>query len=187
MSAPNELEALKARVKELEGAPSPSAGWSGLFSLVGSVVAIVPRWLVVAAGVVFVAWLGLEIYINAQSLLADLQIKRSNVPWNGQLTAEDQARSEAMRSQRDAQKWKGYSPAERLAKIASDAKSAARISIEVAQAQCADLNRDDAARREECSNRGSLKALSKADMEIQGADLSGEPTRKTDTEKGGRD
>lgn len=69
----SELEALKARVKELEAAPGPGAGWGGLISLIGSVVAIVPRWLVVAAGVVFVAWLGFELYLNAWQKLAQTE------------------------------------------------------------------------------------------------------------------
>ncbi len=73
MTDTNELEALKARLKKLEAAQSqaaPAAGWGGLFSLIGSVVALVPRWLVVAAGVVFVAWLGFDLYMNAQQKIA---------------------------------------------------------------------------------------------------------------------
>jgi hypothetical protein len=75
MNDTSELEALKARLKELETAqaPAPAAGWGGLFSLVGSVVALVPRWLVVAAGVVFVAWLGFDLYANVQMKMAEVE------------------------------------------------------------------------------------------------------------------
>jgi hypothetical protein len=48
-----------------------STGWAGLFSLIGSVVNLVPKWLIPAAGLVFVAWLGFDLYINAQMKLIE--------------------------------------------------------------------------------------------------------------------
>jgi hypothetical protein len=75
MTDTSELEALKARVKELEASPVPVSGWGGLFSLVGSVVGLVPRWLVVAAGVVFVAWLGLDLYMKIGITTAEKEMK----------------------------------------------------------------------------------------------------------------
>jgi hypothetical protein len=54
--------------------PAPQGGLGGLLSFVLSIVqavtGLVPRWLVVAAGVVFLAWVGLDIYLNARERLA---------------------------------------------------------------------------------------------------------------------
>ncbi len=73
MTDANELDALKARLNELEAAQSqaaPAGGFMGAVSLIGHVVSLVPRWLLVAAGVVFVAWLGLDLYLNARVKMA---------------------------------------------------------------------------------------------------------------------
>ena len=61
--------------KQLEAAQAPAsiAGWGGLFSLVGSVVALVPRWLVVAAGVIFIGWLGFDLYVNVRVKMAEVE------------------------------------------------------------------------------------------------------------------
>ena len=71
-----EIERLKARVRELEAAqaqPAPAAGFMGALSLVGHVVGLVPRPLLVAAGLVFVAWLGFEVYLNARKKMAETE------------------------------------------------------------------------------------------------------------------
>jgi hypothetical protein len=56
--------------------PVPVSGLAAVLAIVQAVVAVVPRWLVVAAGVVFVAWLGFDLYLNAQMKLLDLEAKR---------------------------------------------------------------------------------------------------------------
>jgi hypothetical protein len=73
MSNPSELELQNAELRQqLEAAKTAqTSGWAGLFSLVGSVINLVPRWLVVAAGIVFIGWLGTEVYFNAQILIAN--------------------------------------------------------------------------------------------------------------------
>lgn len=59
--------ALAARVKELEAAQASSVGGrGGAFSFVGSVFKIVPRWLVIAAALVFIAWVGADLYLKIQ-------------------------------------------------------------------------------------------------------------------------
>ena len=81
MNDTSELDALKARVKELEAAPAPGAGFGGV-SGVAALASLVPRWLVVAGGVVFLAWAGLEIYINAQMQLLLLEKQRVDTAAN---------------------------------------------------------------------------------------------------------
>ena len=56
--------------------PAPSS-LGALLSLVQTVIAIVPRWLVVAAGVIFLTWLGYDLYISSQLKLFDLQAKQA--------------------------------------------------------------------------------------------------------------
>jgi hypothetical protein len=53
-----------------EQRPAPS-GLGAVVSIVQAVVALVPRWLVVAAGVIFLTWLGFDMYLNARQKLAE--------------------------------------------------------------------------------------------------------------------
>jgi hypothetical protein len=53
--------------------PVPVSGLAAVLAIVQAVVAVVPRWLVVAAGVVFVAWLGFDLYLNARQKLAQTE------------------------------------------------------------------------------------------------------------------
>jgi hypothetical protein len=53
--------------------PVPVSGLAAVLAIVQAVVAVVPRWLVVAAGVVFVSWLGFDLYLNAQMKLTELE------------------------------------------------------------------------------------------------------------------
>jgi hypothetical protein len=65
-------------VSNQERAPAPQAsGLGAVLSIVQAVVALVPRWLVVGAGVIFLAWLGFDLYINTQLKLLDLQAKQA--------------------------------------------------------------------------------------------------------------
>ena len=86
----NELEALRARVKELE-AKQPAAPTSGLgqvFGIVQAVASIVPRWLLVAAGVIFLAWLGFDLYTNVILRMADVETRTTSP----NLTSRDRER-----------------------------------------------------------------------------------------------
>lgn len=76
MNDTSELDALKARVKELEAAPAPAPGLGG-FSGVAALAGLVPRWLVIAGGAVFLAWAGFEIYINAQLTVVQLNVNKA--------------------------------------------------------------------------------------------------------------
>jgi len=72
--AERQIAELKKQLEAAQGqASSPVTGWGGLFSLVGSVVALVPRWLVVAAGVIFIAWLGFDLYANVRVKMAEVE------------------------------------------------------------------------------------------------------------------
>jgi peroxiredoxin family protein len=48
--------------------PAPS-GLGAVLSIVQAVVALVPRWLVVATGVIFLTWLGLELFQKSQQVV----------------------------------------------------------------------------------------------------------------------
>jgi hypothetical protein len=52
--------------------PAPS-GLGAILSIVQAVVAIVPRWLVVAAGVIFLTWLAFDLYLNTRAKLAQTE------------------------------------------------------------------------------------------------------------------
>jgi hypothetical protein len=52
-----------------EQQPAPS-GLGAVLSIVQAVVALVPRWLIVACGAVFLAWLGFDLYLNARQKIA---------------------------------------------------------------------------------------------------------------------
>jgi hypothetical protein len=59
----DDLEALKARVKELEAAQASPVSRSGG---AGSLARIVPRWLVIVAALAFIAWAGADLYLKVQ-------------------------------------------------------------------------------------------------------------------------
>ena len=74
--AERQIAELKKQLEAAKTATPPAAGFMGALSPVLSVASLVPRWLVVAAGVVVVAWAGFEIYINAQTKV--LQLDQTN-------------------------------------------------------------------------------------------------------------
>jgi hypothetical protein len=53
--------------------PVPVSGLAAVLAIVQAVVAVVPRWLVIAAGVVCLSWLGFELYLNARVKLAEVE------------------------------------------------------------------------------------------------------------------
>jgi hypothetical protein len=94
MTSIDELETLKARVKELEvGQAAPVKGSGSLLSLIGGVVSIVPRRLFVAAGVLFVAWLSFNLYMNARQKIAQTEIaqQQAEIARQQALKAETEA------------------------------------------------------------------------------------------------
>jgi hypothetical protein len=60
-----------------EQQPAPS-GLGQVLPIVQAVIAIVPRWLVAAAGVIFLTWLGFDLYNNAQQTAARTIIENQN-------------------------------------------------------------------------------------------------------------
>lgn len=78
MTEMNELERQIADLKkQLEATKSAQAapGFHGSFSMIGELWGMIPRPLKLAVAAVFVAWLGLEVYITAQSQMLDLEVK----------------------------------------------------------------------------------------------------------------
>jgi hypothetical protein len=57
--------------------PVPVSGLAAVLAIVQAVVAVVPRWLVVAAGVVFVSWLGFELSQKAQQATLQTETMRA--------------------------------------------------------------------------------------------------------------
>jgi hypothetical protein len=96
--------------RQLEAAQTaPAGGFMGALSLVGSVVGLVPRPLLVAAGIVVVAWAGLEMYQNA-AILADQKIKADTDAQNaigarGGKIEDWQLEAQTRPAQCDEQSW----------------------------------------------------------------------------------
>ena len=52
--------------------PATASGLGQVLAIVQAVTSLVPRWLVVAAGVILLTWLGLDLYLNLRIKMAEV-------------------------------------------------------------------------------------------------------------------